>query len=69
MPESVSIPVGEPLTFERFKELNAETPSAELAKAFNLLPDELREQAWTHLRLRLALDDWAIDPAMPGDLS
>jgi hypothetical protein len=58
----ITIPVGEPTTFAKLRELNPDASGSELAAAFTGLPDELREQAWTALRLRVALDAWGNDP-------
>jgi hypothetical protein len=56
--EAITIPVGQPVTFEALRELNRTASMEELADAFSHLPHELREQAWEHLRLRAALNDW-----------
>jgi hypothetical protein len=56
--EQIVIPVGEPLTFDRLRDLNPRASAQELADAFPHLPAELREQAWDALRLRAALEDW-----------
>jgi hypothetical protein len=59
--EEITIPVHEPLTFERLKELNPRASAQELAEAFPHLPAELRAQAWDAMRLRVALDSWGAD--------
>ena len=57
--DTLTIPIGRPLTFEELKVLNSEASTDDLAQAFGHLPPELREQAWDDLRLRAALSDWA----------
>jgi hypothetical protein len=59
--DTITIPIGEPLTFPRLRELNTHASTEELASAFGRLPTELREQAWNALRLRVALDGWNAD--------
>jgi hypothetical protein len=56
--DSVRIPVDEPVTFTRLRELNPDATAGELADIFPHLPAELRQQAWNHLRLTAALDEW-----------
>jgi hypothetical protein len=56
--DAIRIPVGRPLTFDDLRALNGEASTEELAQAFSYLPHEMREQAWDHLRLRSALEDW-----------
>jgi hypothetical protein len=47
--KKISIPVGQPLTFDALRQLNAGASAEELAEAFRHLPGELREQAWEQL--------------------
>lgn len=56
--EAISIPVAEPLTFRKLRDLNPNAPAEELAEAFAKLPGELQDEAWSELRLRLELDAW-----------
>jgi hypothetical protein len=56
--DAIVIPIREPLTFGRLRELNPHATAEELAEAFPHLPTELREQAWEAARLRMQLDEW-----------
>ena len=56
--DAITIPIGTPLTFAKLRELNPEASADELSQAFAQLPKELRDQAWSALRLRVALDAW-----------
>jgi hypothetical protein len=56
--DSITIPIGRPVSFDELKALNPGATPEELAAAFPHLPAELREQAWESLRLRAALTDW-----------
>ena len=59
--DTITIPIGEPLTFDSLRRLNSSASVEELADAFARLPTELRDQAWTALRLRVALDNYGVD--------
>jgi hypothetical protein len=59
--DAICIPVGEPLTFERLRELNPAATADDLAEVFPHLPAELKAQAWEAMRLRVALDAWGDD--------
>jgi hypothetical protein len=65
--DEITIPVGQPLTFDALRALNAAATTEELAAAFQCLPAALREQAWDHLRLRVALNDWNAAAAGESD--
>lgn len=58
----IVLPDGEPLTFGILKELNPGVPTEELASSFERLPQEIQAQAWEHLKLRVALENWADEP-------
>jgi len=64
--DEITIPVNEPITFDRLRELNPRATVDDLADAFGHLPPQLREQAWEHLRLRVALENWT-EPGERGD--
>jgi hypothetical protein len=64
--DRITIPVGQPLTFEALRELNPQASTGQLADAFSHLPSDLREQAWEAKRLQVALDAWGDQPEGDG---
>lgn len=67
--ETLTIPAPPaPLTFDELKRLNPDATDEELSRAFMALPEELREQAWTELKLRIALLEWNAEAEASRDV-
>jgi hypothetical protein len=58
---AVTIPLDEPLSFGALRRLNPDATVAQLSDAFELLPAELKAEAWAQMRLRVALEVWGGD--------
>jgi hypothetical protein len=64
---SITIPVGEPMTFDSLRRLNPSATVEQLSAAFEELPEQLRAEAWSQMRLKVALACWDAEAAENGN--